>query len=278
MLKLLGAKPVGSRDLDDVRHVLDADPIASCMISSRVEEYGVDPRMIHGELWSRGGPLSSLCFVGANLMPLRGGIDDIRAFADRVCRLPRMCSSVVGRAELALPLWEMLELDWGTAREVRADQPLLAVSEPLACVSDPLVRQVRPDELDVYLPAAIAMFIEEVGIDPRSNDGGRGYRHRVASLIASGRAWAHIADGRVVFKAEVGSLSSRCGQIQGVWVDPEYRGRGYGITGTAAVAESIMATGRIASLYVNSFNTIARSTYSKVGFRQVATFSTVLLD
>ena len=39
-----------------------------------------------------------------------------------------------------------------------------------------------------------------------------------------------------------------------------------------------MATGRIASLYVNSFNTIARSTYSRVGFRQVATFSTVLLD
>jgi predicted GNAT family acetyltransferase len=189
-----------------------------------------------------------------------------------------MCSSVVGRAELALPLWEMLELDWGTAREVRPEQPLLAVSEPLACSSDPLVRQVRSDELEIYLPAAIAMFIEEVGVDPRANDGGRGYRHRVASLIAAGRAWAHIEDGQVVFKAEVGSMSARCGQIQGVWVNPEFRGQGFGVTGTAAVAESIMATGRIASLYVNSFNTIARSTYSRVGFRQVATFSTVLLD
>ncbi|TSD46726.1 GNAT family N-acetyltransferase [Rhodococcus sp. KBS0724] len=278
MLKLLGAKPVGGRDLDDVRRVLDADPIASCMIASRVEESGVDPRMIHGELWSRGGPSSSLCFAGANLVPLRGDIDSIRAFADRACRIPRMCSSVVGRAELALPLWEMLEMDWGSAREVRAEQPLLAVSEPISCLSDPLVRQVRPDELDIYLPAAVAMFIEEVGIDPRTNDGGRGYRHRVASLIASGRAWARIDDGQVVFKAEVGSVSSRCGQIQGVWVNPEFRGRGYGVTGTAAVAESIMATGRVASLYVNSFNTVARSTYARVGFRQVATFATVLLD
>lgn len=278
MLKLLGAKQVGSRDLEDVRRVLDADPVAACMIAARVEECGVDPRMIHGELWSRGGPLSSLCFAGANLVPLRGDPDDIRAFADRACRIPRMCSSVVGRAELALPLWEMLKLDWGTAREVRPEQPLLAVSEPLACPSDPLVRQVRSDELEIYLPAAIAMFIEEVGVDPRANDGGRGYRHRVASLIAAGRAWAHIEDGQVVFKAEVGSMSARCGQIQGVWVNPEFRGQGFGVTGTAAVAESIMATGRIASLYVNSFNTIARSTYSRVGFRQVATFSTVLLD
>ncbi|MFF2056370.1 GNAT family N-acetyltransferase [Rhodococcus qingshengii] len=278
MLKLLGAKQVGSRDLEDVRRVLDADPVAACMIAARVEECGVDPRMIHGELWSRGGPLSSLCFAGANLVPLRGDPDDIRAFADRACRIPRMCSSVVGRAELALPLWEMLELDWGTAREVRPEQPLLAVSEPLACPSDPLVRQVRSDELEIYLPAAIAMFIEEVGVDPRANDGGRGYRHRVASLIAAGRAWAHIEDSQVVFKAEVGAMSARCGQIQGVWVNPEFRGQGFGVTGTAAVAESIMATGRIASLYVNSFNTIARSTYSRVGFRQVATFSTVLLD
>ncbi|OYD69447.1 GNAT family N-acetyltransferase [Rhodococcus sp. OK302] len=278
MLKLLGAKQIGSRDLDDVRRVLDADPIASCMIASRVEEFGVDPRMIHGELWSRGGPTSSLCFAGANLVPLRGELDDIRAFADRACRIPRMCSSLVGRAELALPLWEMLELDWGSAREVRAEQPLMAVSEPLACAPNPSVRQVRSDELDIYLPAAVSMFIEEVGIDPRANDGGRGYRHRVASLIAAGRAWAHIEDGQVVFKAEVGSVSSRCGQIQGVWVNPEFRGQGHGITGTAAVAESIMASGRIASLYVNSFNTIARSTYSRVGFRQVATFATVLLD
>ncbi|MDI9914590.1 GNAT family N-acetyltransferase [Rhodococcus sp. IEGM 1379] len=278
MLKLLGARQIGSRDLDDVRRVLDADPIASCMIASRVEEFGVDPRMIHGELWSRGGPSSSLCFAGANLVPLRGELDDIRAFADRACRIPRMCSSLVGRAELALPLWEMLELDWGSAREVRAEQPLMAVSEPLACAPNPSVRQVRSDELDIYLPAAVSMFIEEVGIDPRANDGGRGYRHRVASLIAAGRAWAHIEDGQVVFKAEVGSVSSRCGQIQGVWVNPEFRGQGHGITGTAAVAESIMASGRIASLYVNSFNTIARSTYSRVGFRQVATFATVLLD
>ncbi|GAA3179996.1 hypothetical protein GCM10020255_073530 [Rhodococcus baikonurensis] len=64
MLKLLGAKQVGSRDLEDVRAVLDADPVAACMIAARVEECGVDPRMIHGELWSRGGPLSSCALPG----------------------------------------------------------------------------------------------------------------------------------------------------------------------------------------------------------------------
>jgi predicted GNAT family acetyltransferase len=278
MLKLLGAKQLSSRDAAHVLRVLDADPVATCMVAARVEEGGVDPRMIHGELWSRGGPLESLCFSGANFVPLRGSIDDMRAFADRACRTPRMCSSLVGRAELTLPLWDMLEMDWGPAREVRADQPLLALASTPQCRPDPLVRQVRMHELEQYLPAAVAMFIEEVGIDPRANDGGRGYRRRVANLIAAGRAWARFDDGQVVFKAEVGSVSSRVGQIQGVWVHPMYRGHGFGAAGTATVAEAVIAEGRIASLYVNSFNTVARSAYARIGFSQVATFATILLD
>jgi len=143
---------------------------------------------------------------------------------------------------------------------------------------DPAVRQVRVDELDAYLVAAIDMFIDEVGIDPRIGDGGRGYRRRVAGLIAAGRAWARFERGEVVFKAEVGSQSPAVGQIQGVWVHPDCRGRGLGTAGTATLASAVVRSGRIESLYVNDFNTVARATYARIGFKQVGTFATVLLD
>lgn len=248
------------------------------MVAGRIEEYGLDGRAVGGEMWSRGGPEASLCFSGANLIPLLGAPDDIQAFAERALRGPRLCSSIVGRAEYALPMWERLESAWGKPREVRAEQPLLVLDREPLVAPDPRVRQVRPEELDIYLPAAISMFIEEVGVDPRAGDGGTGYRRRVASLIATGRAWARFEDGRVVFKAEVGSQSSTVGQIQGVWVDPDRRGTGIGTAGTAAVAAAVARTGRIPSLYVNSFNVRARAAYARAGFRQVATFSTVLLD
>jgi predicted GNAT family acetyltransferase len=140
------------------------------------------------------------------------------------------------------------------------------------------VRPVRIDELDAYLVAAIDMFIGEVGIDPRIGDGGRGYRRRVAGLIAAGRAWARFERGQVVFKAEVGSQSPAVGQIQGVWVHPDWRGRGLGTAGTATLASAVIRAGRVASLYVNDFNTVARATYARIGFTQVGTFATVLLD
>jgi len=142
--------------------------------------------------------------------------------------------------------------------------------------SDPQVRMVRPDELDRYLPAAIAMFIEEIGIDPCADDGGASYRARVAELISAGRAFARFENGEVVFKAEIGALSGKVGQIQGVWVHPDRRGHGLGTAGTAAVAARLAAMGRVSSLYVNGFNHVARAAYTRIGFTQIGSFATVL--
>lgn len=268
-------------DAPAVWRVLDQDPVASCMVAARVADHGIDPRSIGGELWTRrggGGVEESLCYAGANLIPLRGAPADLAAFADKALSAIRRCSSLVGRAELVLPMWQRLSRTWGPARDERESQPLMALHTMPTCGVDPEVRQVRPDELDAYLVAAVDMFIGEVGVDPRLGDGGRGYRSRVANLIAAGRAWARFERGEVVFKAEVGSRSPTVGQIQGVWVHPEWRGRGLGSGGTAMLAGVIVGTGRIASLYVNDFNLVARATYERVGFSQVGTFATVLLD
>jgi predicted GNAT family acetyltransferase len=266
------------RDAAAVWRVLDENPVESCMVAARVADYGIEPASIGGELWTRRAAEESLCFAGANLIPLRGGLIDLNAFADEAKSTARRCSSLVGRADLVLPMWQRLESTWGRARDVRDQQPLMAISSHPNCAIDPGVRQVRPEELDAYLVAAVDMFIGEVGVDPRLGDGGRGYRRRVASLIAAGRAWARFDHGQVIFKAEVGSQSPAVGQIQGVWVHPERRGLGLGTAGTATLAAVIVGTGRIASLYVNDFNTVARAAYTRVGFKEVGTFATVLLD
>lgn len=266
------------RDAAAVCRVLDGDPVGCCMVAARVAEHGIEPSSIGGELWTRRGTDESLCYAGANLIPLRGMPMDMHAFADKALTAARRCSSVVGRAEFVLPMWRRLEHTWGPARDVREHQPLMAMAARPTCAIDGGVRRGRVDELEPYLVAAIDMFIGEVGIDPRLGDGGRGYRRRVAGLIAAGRAWARFDHGKVIFKAEVGSQSPAVGQIQGVWVHPEYRGRGLGTTGTAAVVASIVGSGRMASLYVNDFNTVARAAYARVGFAEVGTFATVLLD
>lgn len=286
MLKLGGARLLDDRDSDAVRTALAQVPVAGCMVAARVEVAGLDPWRLGGELWgweqrrlrAGGTPaLDGLCFSGPNMIPLQGSAAALRMFADRAMRRRRMCSSLVGPADQVLGLWDELSGAWDVPREIRHDQPLLALGTAPEIPADPLVRRVRPDELDRYLPAAVQMFIEEVGVDPAAEDGGSAYRARIAELIAAGRAFARFDGPDVVFKAEIGAMSLHVGQIQGVWVRPDRRGEGLGAGGTASVVDALVnRLGRTASLYVNAYNTAAIAAYRKVGFHQVGQYATVL--
>jgi predicted GNAT family acetyltransferase len=267
------------RDLDEVVALLGRDPVADTFVAARVEAVGLDSWRLGAEMWGYGdrGRLESICYSGANLVPVQATPEAVRAFADRARRQGRRCSSVVGPAPAVLELWRLLKPHWGRAREVREAQPLLAIHGPPQVEPDPEVRLVQPDEVEILMPACIAMFTEEVGVSPLAGDGGVLYRARVEELIATGKAYARVEDGIVVFKAEIGAATRAACQVQGVWVDPPLRGRGVGTAGMAAVVAGAQASvAPIVSLYVNDFNIAARRSYEKVGFRQVGTFASVL--
>ena len=154
---------------------------------------------------------------------------------------------------------------------------MVTARPPADVAPDPLVRRIRKDEMDVIMPACVAMFTEEVGVSPLAGDGGLLYQARVAELVGAGRSFARIEDGEVVFKAEIGAATPQACQIQGVWVAPEYRGRGLSETGMAAVLRyALRDVAPVVSLYVNDFNTAARAAYRRVGFQEVGAFMSVL--
>jgi len=270
---------LNDRDLGDVLGLCDRDPVVNVFVSSRVREAGLDPVRLGGQMWGYlpGGRLTSACYAGANLVPVAATQAAAAAFASRARLQGRRCSSIVGPAEAVAQMWELLRPYWSQPREIRGRQPVMAISGPPQVAADPLLRRVRPDELDVLLPASVAMFTEEVGVSPLGLDGGATYRARVAELIALGRAFARIEDGQVMFKAEIGAVTPYACQVQGVWVRPDLRGRGLAVAGMASlVQEALRSIAPVVSLYVNDFNAPARAVYRKVGFTELATLASVL--
>jgi predicted GNAT family acetyltransferase len=273
------ARLLGDADRGAVERLLDQDPYAGAQVAERVAAAGLAWWRLDARVFGYGARrhLESLCWLGANLIPVHASPAAVAAFAELTAGEPRTCSSIVGSADAVLGLWQRLAASWGPARDVRPCQPLLATDAPPSVAADPGVRLVRSDEIDLLYPAAVAMYTEEVGVSPVADGGALAYRERIRDLVHGGRAYARIVGGRVVFKAELAVITRRTAQVQGVWTAPDWRGRGVASAGMAAVVrDALRRVAPTVSLYVNDYNDPARRVYARCGFRTVGTFATVL--
>jgi predicted GNAT family acetyltransferase len=287
-------------DVPEALAVCAGDPVASALAGARlVVAQQVGLHGAGGQAWGfpAVGSLEAVCWAGANLVPVvPAGLDGARAqaavaaFAELARHAGRRSSSVVGERDAVLALWELLAPHWPSPREIRANQPSLAIDGEPDVDPDPAVRRSVPAEVPVVLPACVRMFTEEVGYSPVEG-GGRAYEERVRSLVLAGRSFVRLAGERegaphVVFKAELGAVTPLVAQVQGVWVDPRHRGQGLAAPGMAAVVRlaragvptdaARRAAPPVVSLYVNDYNTRALATYRRVGFERVGTYATVL--
>jgi predicted GNAT family acetyltransferase len=274
-----GVSVLGPTDLHDFLELTARTPVVNAFAEYRARSTHLEPRLLAGEIWGRydAGRLVAACHVGANLVPVECSEDDARAFAERALTRPRSVVTIVGPQDQVWPLWDSLSESWGPSREARWDQPHLELDHAPLVVPDPSVRQTTPDDFDALYPACVAMYTEEVGVNPEAEGGAPIYRSRVRQLIGLGWSFARIEHGQVVFKAEVSHATPRAAQIQGVWVAPERRGQGLAAAGVAAVAVACRREiAPVASLYVNVWNEPARRAYAKVGFEQTGTFATIM--
>ncbi|MEP7160277.1 MAG: GNAT family N-acetyltransferase [Dermatophilaceae bacterium] len=279
LLRARAVRPVGGADRTAALEICARDPVANCYVAARMEEVDLDRS--RGALlgYYPAGTLASLCWATANLIPVECDEAAASAFADKLRRSQHQFSSIFGPGPQVAWLWDELRPWWRRPQEVRARQPLLVIGphEALGVVPDKRVRPAEADELEVLIPAAAAMFTEEIGYPPYTDRMGEsGYRYAVRGLLVRQRAYVIVEGGRVVFKADLGSLGVGAGQIQGVWVDPEFRGRGIAAPAMARVVELVRREVDWVSLYVNDYNLPAMHTYERVGFRRAGLFATVL--
>lgn len=261
------------------------DIASNVFVASRILE-GVIESQPQSVLAHRSGRhVDALLWANANVVPVQTTAESRSAFVDRLRRGRRRCASILGPREQVEQMWALIAPEWGQAREVRASQPLCVTSTPPSALGVPLdrrVRRARVHEAELVLPAAEHMFTHEIGYPPYSGSS-RAYLAAITTLIRRGHTYIATDVGpdgveRVIFKTDIGSAALGCVQLQGVWLAPELRGRGYAVPLVAAAVEQIMCdVGQLVTLYVNDFNAPARAAYRRVGFVEAGQFMTVLL-
>jgi len=279
MLGGTAARLLDEKDRDFALSVCAADPTMHVFVAARILEGGLSDGRAATYGYDR-GRRSALCWSAANVVPVGGDRKAIAALSERVLGRRRFSSSLLGPAEQVDALWEHLQDSWGPAREMRPVQPVMAIRDLPSHTGqrlDPQVRLATEVEVDIVMPAAEAMFTEEIGYPPYRGSGST-YRSGVAALIARGHTLIRVQDGRVIFKADFGSVALGVAQVQGVWVHPDHRGQGLAVPAMASVVEhALRHVAGTVSLYVNDYNSAALATYRRLGMFQAGVFSTILL-
>jgi predicted GNAT family acetyltransferase len=275
-------RALDAHSIDLVKNLIEQDPVRHCFLAARLEQTKQSRfRPSYPDLlgYFDDGNLKSVLMTGANIVPVNTSLIARQEFATVLNRSGRRSSSIVGPVEEVLDLWSRVSTSWGPAREVRGNQPVLSMRSNSSVEIDHDVRYSNLSDLENLVPACIAMFTEEVGISPTINGGGNAYRNRISELVSSRRSFVKYLGSELVFKAEIGTVGAGVAQIQGVWVKPEYRGKGISVSAMAAVVKLVLAdVAPVVSLYVNDYNEVALRTYRSVGFEQVDTFATVLFS
>ncbi|MDQ3891074.1 MAG: GNAT family N-acetyltransferase [Actinomycetota bacterium] len=215
------------------------------------------------------GRLLALCHLGANVVPSGR---ETAAFA-QVARgdQPRM---LVGEESAVSELWDVLRHDLPEPLDDRPAQPVYVLEDPPPA-GESALRLARLDDLDLLVAASARAYLEEVGVDAYERDSAL-FEWRTRAQIEEGRSWIWRRGEHVLFKAEASAWTDKAVQLQQVWVDPEFRGHGYGKRGLADLCCLLLARTPVVCLFVRPENEPAIALYESIGMRRTITYRSLI--
>lgn len=269
---------LGREDTLALLTMLDRDPVTNIFLRAQLDQHRTAAPDSFAQILApadREG-LDNACWVGANIVPTAMDCQYAQAYARRALATRQRFASVFGPRDAVMAMEPILGYGPQQIFDVRPNQPLMSIEDLSDIEPAPSLRPATSKDFDLVLPASAAMFEEELGYSPLDNGGGH-YRSRVRAMLRHGHTFIDVDHyGEIIFKADLGTVTAKATQIQGVWINPRYRGRGLAAGYMAAVVNHALTFAPLVSLYVNDYNEPAIRTYERVGFRQIGTFATIL--
>ncbi|HEV7842727.1 MAG TPA: GNAT family N-acetyltransferase, partial [Pyrinomonadaceae bacterium] len=139
------------------------------------------------------------------------------------------------------------------------------------------LRQATLDDLALVMTVNAELAAEECGLNPLERDA-LGFRQRTARRIEQGRVWVWVENGQLVFKADIVADTPEAVYLEGVYVHPQERRKGYGLRCMTQLCRSLLARTETVCLIVNEEQKEAQAFYRKAGYGQVGVYDTIYLQ
>ena len=182
-----------------------------------------------------------------------------------------------GEREKVKSFWNYYSDDEHDARLISRELLLRRQAIPTNVEVVPGLRQATLADLEMILTVNASMAYQENGTNPLAKDKA-GFRDRSARRIRQGRSWVLIENNELVFKTDIVSQTPQAAYIEGVYVAPENRGKGYGFRCLSQLTEYLLMRVGSVCLTVNENFPAALALYERAGFEIASRYDTVYLN
>jgi uncharacterized protein len=272
------ALPLRENDKSEALSFLAQRPIHTVYMASLIRDNGVESSLNRGGFYSyRGshGHLEGIALLGhATLIEARTE-SSLTAFA-RLAQQSSMPYLIRGEEDLVKKFWGQYGKSGQGARRVCRELLMEQVAAPRSPEVTGL-RQATLADLEVVIKVNSELAQAESGTDPLKRDP-EGFRSRIAHRITRGRNWIWMEDGKVLFKADIIAATPQVIYLEGIYVEPGERGKGYGSMGLCQLGRILLRQTGSICLTLNVSNEKKTNFYNKAGYALRGYYDTIYLQ
>jgi ribosomal protein S18 acetylase RimI-like enzyme len=222
------------------------------------------------------GQLDGIALIGHNTLFEARSESALNAFAEVALNCPNVFR-VLGEWDKVDRFMEPFSRQ-GRSVRLECSEHLFEKRWPVE-ILDPIIglRLATPAELDLVAPVHAQMSFEECGVNPMEKDP-TGFRLRCARRIQNAKTFVWVEAGRLMFKAEIVAETPEVVYLEGIWVNPEERGKNYGQRCLSQLVRDLLNRAPSVILMVNQKFERALNFYQKAGFKFINYMDTVYVE
>ena len=266
-----------SNDEAEVLAFLNVRPVHTVVMTSFVLDNGIESELNRGKFYgsrSEDGRLEGVALIGHTTLVEARSPEALKAlaFAARTSSTP--IHLIMSSGEAAQEFWGFYGDGFHEPR-LTCTEFLFEVNFPfLVPKCDWEVRKAEPNELTDIAEAQAAIAFMESGVDPMLKDR-EGFMKRVLRRIEQNRVFVVYEGDKMVFKADIIAETAELIYLEGVYVAPEYRGKGVGSSCLAKLTLNLLKRVQNVCLLSNINFIDAHMSYVKAGFKHTDSCTTI---